>query len=84
MTQRNEGEGNKTAAREYNKGAAEHARHPDEVKKAAAAAKRALDGPEGAALREAEIEGKSAARGEDRKLYEKGKPGGTRPDADLG
>jgi hypothetical protein len=83
MAQRNEGEGNKTAARAYNKGATEHARHRKDVEKEARDAERAIEGGEGAALREAEIKGKSAAKGEDRKLYETGKPGGPKPDADL-
>lgn len=82
MTQRNEGEGNKTAARAYNKGATEHAKDRDQVKKEAHAAERAVAGPEGAALREAEIKGKSKAREEDRKLYDKSKEG-PKPDPDL-
>ena len=82
MTQRNEGEGNKTAAREYNKGATEHAKDHDAVKKEAQAAQQAVDGAEGAALREAEIKGKSAAREEDPQLHKKSK-GGPQPDADV-
>ena len=81
MTQRNEGEGNKTAAKEYNKAATEHARS-GRSGKAAEEAARALDTPEGTAMREAEIKGKSAAKGEDPKLYKKSQ-GGPKPDADL-
>ncbi len=81
MAQRNEGEGNKTAAKQYNKGATAHAQS-GKSEKAAKDAARALDTPEGAALREAEIKGKSAAKGEDPKLYKKSR-GGPKADADL-
>lgn len=60
----NQGEGNRDAARAYAAGAAETARSgtvPDKAE----AAKRALDGPEGAELRAAEQEGRSRSRGED-------------------
>jgi hypothetical protein len=49
----NEGEGNKTAARRYNQ-ATENYGKSGRVESAAAAAKEALDGPEGAELEEAE------------------------------
>jgi hypothetical protein len=52
----NEGEGNKTAARNYNKATEEYV-HSGKSEKAAADAKKAVDGPEGAKLREAEEEG---------------------------
>jgi len=81
MTQRNEGEGNKTAAKEYNKGATEHAQS-GKSDKAAKDAVRAMDTPEGTTLREAEIKGKSAAKGEDPKLYKKSTTG-PKPDSDL-
>lgn len=81
MTQRNEGEGNKTAAKEYNKAATEHAQS-GKSEKAAQDAVRAMDTPEGTAMREAEIKGKSAAKGEDPKLYKKSNTG-PKPDADL-
>jgi hypothetical protein len=55
----NEGEGSRTAARRYDKGAEAVAKHPDEVKKAAEAARKALEGKEGDELREAEARGKS-------------------------
>ena len=51
--QRNEGEGNKTAARRYNAAVAETVRSGAYVKKAREAA-RALSAPEGTALRRAE------------------------------
>ncbi|MGH7005975.1 MAG: hypothetical protein ACREIP_18685 [Alphaproteobacteria bacterium] len=81
MGQRNEGEGNRTAAKKYNKGATEHA-ESGRSKAAAEDAERAMDTPEGTAMREAEIKGKSAARGEDPKLYKKNE-GGPKSDADL-
>ena len=52
----NEGEGNKTAARNYNKATEEYVRS-GKSEKAAADAKKAVEGPEGAELREAEEEG---------------------------
>lgn len=72
MTQRNEGEGNKAAAKEYNKAATAHAQsgRSDE---AARKARQAMDTPEGAEMREAEIEGKRHAKGEDPQLYKKSK-----------
>ncbi len=81
MTQRNEGEGNKTAAKEYNKAATEHARsgRSDE---AARKARQALDTPEGTEMREAEIEGKRHAKDEDPLLYKKSK-GGPKGDAGI-
>lgn len=81
MTQRNEGEGNKTAAKEYNKGATAHAKS-GRSEQAARDAARAMDTPEGTAMREAEIEGKRHAKDEDPQLYKKSKNGPKR-DADL-
>jgi hypothetical protein len=43
-----------------------------------------MDTPEGTAMREAEIRGKSESRGEDPLLYKKGVPGkDPKPDSDL-
>lgn len=58
---RNEGEGNRTAARAYDKHATEFA-HSGKVKDAAKAARESLDSPEGDELRKAEAEGKRPAR----------------------
>jgi hypothetical protein len=55
---RNEGEGSRSAARRYDKGAEHAAKDPEHVKKAAQKAEEALEGPEGKALREAEERGK--------------------------
>lgn len=63
-TQRNEGEGNKTADRRYRQEVREHIDKGD-VEREAAAAREALEGPEGDALRAAEAEGKRRAAGED-------------------
>ncbi len=57
----NEGEGSRSAARRYDQGAAAKAKDPDEVKKAAEAARKALEGKEGDELREAEARAKSGA-----------------------
>jgi hypothetical protein len=54
----NEGEGSRSGARRYDKGAEDAAKNPERVKKAAEAAKKALEGPEGEALRKAEEQGK--------------------------
>jgi len=81
MTQRNEGEGNKTAAKEYNKAATAHAQS-GRSEEAAQKARQALDTPEGTEMREAEIEGKRHAKDEDPQLYKKSK-GGPKRDADL-
>ena len=62
--QQNEGEGNKTAARHYNDATEAYVK-AGKVDKAAAAAEKAIDGPEAEKLRKAEAEGK--ARGADRK-----------------
>lgn len=58
----NEGEGNKTAARRYNKAQRRFVdEHQGEIEAGARDAERALDGPERAALLEAEAIGKSRA-----------------------
>ncbi len=67
MSQRNEGEGNKTAAREYNKETTAFAKS-GQVEEKAREAKQALDGKEADAMRKAEREGKSHSHGEDRLL----------------
>ena len=67
MGQRNEGEGNKTAAREYNKETTAFAKS-GQVEGKAREAKQAVDGKDADKLREAEREGKSHSHGEDRLL----------------
>lgn len=59
--QRNEGEGNKTAARHYNEATTKFAKS-GKVGPAAKAAKKAVDGPESKKLREAEKQGRKPAR----------------------
>jgi len=58
---RNEGEGNKTAARHYNQ-AQRRFVASGKVAAAARSARSAVDGPEGAELRKAEAVGRSKAR----------------------
>lgn len=62
--QRNEGEGNKTAARAFNQAQKRFA-ESGKVEKAARDAEHALDTAEGRDLREAEREGKRHSHGED-------------------
>jgi hypothetical protein len=62
--QRNEGEGNRTAARVYNRATKEFARS-GQVEEQAQRAKRAIEGPQRAELERAEQAGKSKSRGED-------------------
>lgn len=57
----NEGEGNKTAARHYNQ-AQQRFVASGKVAAAARSARRAVDGPEGAELRNAEAAGRGKAR----------------------
>ena len=61
MAKSNEGEGNKTAARQYNQGATDHAQS-GKSDRAAKAAATALDGPEGSTLRDAEKKEESSRR----------------------
>jgi hypothetical protein len=61
---RNEGEGNKTAARHYNDATKDFVKKGG-VEEKAQEAKRAVDGPEGKDLKRAEAEGKSHSHGED-------------------
>ena len=58
---KNEGEGSRSAARTYNAGVKEHI-DAGKVKPAAEKAKKAVDSPENAELREAEKKGESKAR----------------------
>lgn len=59
--QKNEGEGNKTAARHYNEATTEFAKS-GKVEEKANEARKAVDGKEGDALRKAEREGLQKAR----------------------
>jgi hypothetical protein len=63
-TQANEGEGNRTAAKAYNKGVQDFEKTGQVEKKAREAAD-ALDGPEAAELKRAEEIGKKHSHGED-------------------
>jgi hypothetical protein len=65
----NQGEGNKTAAREYNREATEHAKS-GKVDEAAREAEDALGGDEARELRKAEEEGKAHIAEEDPELRE--------------
>ena len=62
--QRNEGEGNRTAARVYNRATKEFVRS-GKVEKQADLAKQALDSPQRTELERAEQAGKNKSRGED-------------------
>lgn len=62
--QQNEGEGNRTATRAYNRKAKQFA-ETGPVERQARKAKADLDGPEGDALRAAELVGKRHSHGED-------------------
>jgi hypothetical protein len=64
MTDRNEGEGNKTAARHYNEKTEAFAKS-GRVEKGARDAEKAVEGDEARALEHAETVGKSHAAGED-------------------
>jgi len=68
--QRNEGEGNKTAAKEYNEAATKFA-HSGKVEQKAEEAARARSGPEREALDRAEQVGKSHAKDEDPKIRQR-------------
>lgn len=60
--QRNEGEGNRTAAKQYNAHVQHSAENPEEVRRQAEGARRAVDGPEGKELKKAEEAGRKPAR----------------------
>ena len=64
----NEGEGNRTAAREYDERATEHARKGD-VHAEAERAREALEGTDADTLRDAELEGKKRAKEEDPEIH---------------
>jgi hypothetical protein len=68
--QKNEGEGNRTSAREYNKDTAAFTKS-GKVDKAAHEAEAALSSAEADALRQAEAKGKSHSHGEDPELQRK-------------
>lgn len=68
--QKNEGEGNRTAAAEYNKGAHRTAQS-GKVERAARDAEKAIEGPEGADLKRAEEKGRLHSKGEDPLLNKK-------------
>ncbi|MDB5403101.1 MAG: hypothetical protein JWQ55_5119 [Rhodopila sp.] len=63
-TQKNQGEGNQTAARQYNDAQKRFA-ESGKVEPAAKDAAKAAEGPEGGSLRQAEEIGKRHAHGED-------------------
>lgn len=65
--QRNEGEGNKTAARRYNEKTEKFAQS-GKVEQQAREAAQAVEGGKGGELKRAERQGKSHAKGEDPKL----------------
>jgi hypothetical protein len=68
--QKNEGEGNHTAAKQYNDAQKRFA-ESGKVEPAAKDAARAVDGPEGRDLRDAELLGKRHAHGEDPQVKNK-------------
>jgi hypothetical protein len=74
-TSRNEGEGNKTAGRQYNE-AQRRFVESGQVEDKAREAKKALDGPEKTELQRAEAIGKGHSAGEDSKVRGK-KPNAT-------
>lgn len=65
--QRNEGEGNKTAAREYNRETTAFTKS-GQVEAKAREAEQAMEGKEADEMRKAEREGQSHSHGEDRLL----------------
>ncbi len=67
---KNEGEGNKSAAKVFDRNQSDYARHGD-VTGQANAAKSALEGAEREELEEAEETGKSHSHGEDPALFRK-------------
>ena len=71
-SQANEGEGNRTAARNYNQGVRDFEKTGQVEKKAREAAD-ALDGLEAAQLKQAEQAGKEHSHGEDPALKQRGK-----------
>jgi hypothetical protein len=67
---KNEGEGSRSGAKEYDQAQEKFAKS-GKVEKAAKEAEKAVDGPEGAELRKAEEKGKSHSHGEDPELRKK-------------
>ena len=72
--QRNEGEGNRTAARVYNRATKEFARF-GKVEEQAKRAEQAIEGPQRAELERAEEAGRSKSRGEDPAVLRKNDAG---------
>lgn len=70
-SQRNEGEGNKTAAREYNEAQRSFAQS-GQVEEKAREAEKAMSGKERSELERAEAVGRRHSHGEDPKLNKKG------------
>jgi hypothetical protein len=68
--QKNEGEGNKTAARHYNEDQHEFVKD-GKVQKAAQDAEQAIEGKEGDELRRAEEQGRAKSKGENASDYAK-------------
>lgn len=71
--QKNEGEGNKTAARHYNKDQHDFVKS-GKVQEAAQNAEHAVEGAEGDELRRAEEKGRAKSKGENASDYAKKKP----------
>lgn len=72
-TQKNEGEGNRTAARQYNEATKRFAQS-GRVEESGQKAKKAIEGGQKAELVRAEKAGKSRARGEDPAVQRKQRP----------
>jgi hypothetical protein len=69
---KNQGEGNREAAREFNQDQQKFVRDSDRVKRKAEEAERAVEGKERAALERAEREGKRHAKDEDPEITQPG------------
>jgi hypothetical protein len=70
--QKNQGEGNREAAREYNEDQQKFVRDSDRVKRKVEDAERAVEGKERAELERAEREGKKHAKDEDPEITRPG------------
>ena len=75
--QKNQGEGNREAAKDYNRDVKEHIRTSD-VEAEAKAAKKSLEGPEADDMKHAEQEGRKKSKGEDPAFY---KTSATKPNS---
>jgi hypothetical protein len=75
--QPNEGEGSRTAARQYDRAAEKFAKS-GKVEEKAREAREAVDGPEGPELERAEAEGRHHAKGEDPAVKQGSVPRGKR------